>query len=164
MDDTPSVEATAFPPPYTYTPPTWPPPSGGAPVTTPEMGPITNPTPYGSPQTATINANPPNPPAGYPPPFGSLKGTTYPQSVGTGRNGQNQGPSNQLPPLTRPWEVGPIAADPAISAIKPPPKMGPGPQNITPAMWEAGPLPGNPFPKSTLPAGSWLDGFSSTPL
>lgn len=42
--------------------PTWPPPSGGAPVTTPEMGPILNPYPYGSTQQANISIGNPAPP------------------------------------------------------------------------------------------------------
>ena len=45
--DQSSIDLLAMPagfPPF----PTWPPPSGGAPVTAWELGPITNPYPYGS--------------------------------------------------------------------------------------------------------------------
>jgi hypothetical protein len=116
------IEAQTFvPAPF----PTWPPPSGGAPVTTPELGPISNPIPYGSTQTGTINATPP------PPPYHTT-GIRYPQKMPTGANGQNQGPGFGLPALTKPWEVGPIKADPATSAIKPTPIMGPGPQGTPP--------------------------------
>src|SRR6516225_7438393 len=104
MNNDPEVEAATFvPPPF----PTWPPPSGGAPFPGNELGPITN--PY--------------------PPFLAMK---YPQSGGVGNNGQNQGGSYQLPKPTKPWEVGPIASDPTISAIKPTPIMGPGPQGTSP--------------------------------
>jgi hypothetical protein len=118
----PQIEATAFvPAPF----PTWPPPSGGAPVTTPELGPITNPFPYGSPQGANISTAPPVPQHPY-------SSTFYPKKMPTGANGQNQGAVNQLPPMTKPWEVGPIKASPSISAISPTPIMGPGPQGTPP--------------------------------
>jgi len=113
--------ATFVPPPF----PTWPPPSGGAPVTTPELGPITNPYPYGSTQVATISATPP------PPPYRTTA-IRYPQLMPVGANGQNQGGVYQLPPMTKSWEVGPIAASPSISQIKPTPVMGPGPQGTPP--------------------------------
>lgn len=160
--DEPSVAPAAYPPSYTYTPPTWPPPSGGAPVSTPELGPITNPFPYGTTQTPNISTAPPSPPPGYPPPFGPLKGTSYPMKMPVGANGQNQGPGYGLPATTKPWEVGPIKADPSISAGKPPYIMGPGPQGAQP--YEVGPIAGTPPPGTTFPAGSYLDGFSSTPL
>jgi hypothetical protein len=112
MNEDPQVEATTFvPPPF----PTWPPPSGGAPVTTPEMGPVTNPYPYGSPQPANISTVQP------PPPYNAIK---YPQRYGVGTSGQNQ--PQQLPPVNRPWETGPLKADPKISQISPAPIMGPG--------------------------------------
>jgi|SRR6516225_1082498 hypothetical protein len=120
MNNDPEVEAATFvPPPF----PTWPPPSGGAPFPGNELGPITNPYPYGTTQPANINTGNPVPP------FLAMK---YPQSGGVGNNGQNQGGSYQLPKPTKPWEVGPIASDPTISAIKPTPIMGPGPQGTSP--------------------------------
>lgn len=113
----------AFPPAYPGSKPgSWPPPSGGAPVTTPEMGPITNPFPYGSTQTANISTAPPNPPGGWPPPFGPRPGTYFPSKMPP-NNGQVQ---PQLPIPNIPWEVGPLKADPSISAGKPPYIMGPG--------------------------------------
>jgi hypothetical protein len=127
--DIPQVEVQAFvPAPF----PTWPPPSGGAPVTNPELGPITNPFPYGSTQGPNISTSPPSPPAGIPIPWGPLPGTFYPKKMPTGANGQNQGAANQLPPMTKNWEVGPIKASPSISAISPTPIMGPGPQGTPP--------------------------------
>lgn len=120
----PQVEAAAsgtYPPAF----PSWPVPSGGYPVTTPELGPITNPYPYGSTQGANISTSPPAPPHPY-------KSTFYPTKMPVGANGQNQGPGYGLPPVTKPWEVGPIKADPSISAIKPAPIMGPGPQGTPP--------------------------------
>lgn len=120
-----AISQQAFPPSYTYTPPPWPPPSGGAPFVGNELGPILNPYPYGTTQGANISTSPPAPPAGYPPPFGSMPGTTYPQRMPGGANGQNQGGVYQLPKPTPPWEVGPIAAPPSISAGNPPYSMGP---------------------------------------
>ena len=103
--------------------PSWPPPSGGAPVSTPEMGPITNPFPYGTTQTANINtANPA-------PPFSAM---LYPQKMPLGANGQNQGPGNALPPTTKNWESGQLKASPSISAGNPPYQMGPGAIGIPP--------------------------------
>lgn len=154
----PSVETAAYPPPYNYTVPPWPPPSGGAPVSTPETGPVANPSYAGQTQTPTVPISPPLVP-GYPPPFGSQKGTTYPQKMPVGHNGQNQGASNALPVSTKPWETGPQAANPFYSQISPPPIMGPGPQGAQP--YEQGPLAGNPAPGRSFPAGSYLDGFSS---
>jgi hypothetical protein len=112
MNEDPTIEATTFvPPPF----PVWPPPSGGAPFPGTELGPITNPYPYGSPQPANISTVQP------PPPFNGIK---YPQSAGIGKNGQNQ--PQHLPPDNRPWETGPLKASPSISQIQPPPIMGPG--------------------------------------
>jgi hypothetical protein len=62
--------------------PTWPPPSGGAPVTAWELGPITNPFPYGGGQTANISTAPPSPAHPYP-------STFYPKRMPP-LNGQNQ--------------------------------------------------------------------------
>ena len=95
--------------------PTWPPPSGGAPITTPETGPVTNPYPYGSTQPANISTVQP------PPPYNGIK---YPQRYALASNGQNQPQS--LPANNRPMETGPMKADPKISMISPPPIMGPG--------------------------------------
>lgn len=105
--------------------PTWPPPSGGAPITTPELGPILSPYPYGGGQTPYIATATPYPPGGV------WKGTFYPTKMPPS-NGQNQGSVNQLPPMTKNWEVGPIKAPPSISAISPPAIMGPGPQGVPP--------------------------------
>jgi hypothetical protein len=105
--------------------PTWPPPSGGAPATTPELGPITNPFPYGSAQTPNISIAPPSPVHPY-------SSTFFPKKMPSGANGQNQGGSFQLPPMTKNWEVGPIKAPPSISAISPSPIMGPGAQGTPP--------------------------------
>lgn len=119
------ITPAAYPPSYTYTAPTWPPPSGGAPFAGNELGPIMNPYPYGTGQTANISTNPPAPPSGWPPPWGALKATSFPQKMPSGANGQNQGGAYQLPKPTPPWEVGPIAAPPSISAGNPPYSMGP---------------------------------------
>lgn len=114
------IEAAAYvPPPF----PTWPPASGGAPVLTPELGPVLNPYPYGSTQGPNISTANPAPP---------WLATFYPTKMPAGANGQNQGASNQLPPMTKNWEVGPLKADPKISAISPTPVMGPGPQGTPP--------------------------------
>jgi len=121
IDPQAAVAPMYVPPPF----PAWPPPSGGYPNTNPELGPIVNPIPYGSSQPSSINQNPPNPPHPY-------KSTFYPQKMPTGANGQNQGGSFQLPPITKPWEVGPIKASPSISAISPTPIIGPGPQGTPP--------------------------------
>jgi hypothetical protein len=120
-----SVEAAAANPPYPPPFPTWPPSSGGYPVTTPELGPILNPIPYGSTQTGNISTSPPPPSHPYP-------STFFPKKMPVGANGQNQGASNQLPPMTKNWEIGPIAAPKTLSAISPAPIMGPGPQGTPP--------------------------------
>ena len=118
----PQIEALAAgPQPF----PNWPPNSGGYPVLTPELGPITNPFPYGSPQGANISTANPYPPGGI------WKGTFYPAKMPP-LNGQNQGGANQLPPMTKNWEAGPIKAPPSLSAISPTPIMGPGPQGTPP--------------------------------
>jgi hypothetical protein len=72
----------AYPPSYVYTVPPWPPPSGGAPVTTPELGPILNPYPYGSTQGSNISISNPAPP---------FNATFFPDEMEP-KNGQNQGP------------------------------------------------------------------------
>jgi hypothetical protein len=124
--------------------PNWPPNSGGYPNLNPELGPVTNPYPYGTPQTANISiANPA-------PPYLAVR---YPQSYGVGNNGQNQGGSYQLPKSTKPMEVGPIAAPPSISQIQPPPIMGPGPQGQTPFS--------APTITRTFPAGNYIDGLGT---
>jgi hypothetical protein len=117
----PGQLASGYPPPF----PAWPPSSGGYPITAPELGPITNPYPYGSTQTGNISTSPPAPAHPY-------KSTFYPQAMPKGANGQNQGGTYQLPPMTKPWEVGPIKASPSISAGSPPYIMGPGPQGVPP--------------------------------
>jgi hypothetical protein len=151
-NDVPQVGLQAFvPAPF----PTWPPPSGGAPVTTPELGPITNPFPYGSTQGANISTAPPSPAHPWP-------GTFYPKQMPTGQRGQNQGGIYQLPPRSRPLEVGPIKASPLLSQIQPPPLMGPAPQGAQLQVWEMGPIAGQPVPGRSFPAGSYLDGFSSS--
>jgi hypothetical protein len=78
------IVPAAYPPSYVYTVPPWPPPSGGAPVTTPELGPILNPYPYGSTQGANISIAPPVPQHPY-------SSTFFPKKMATGANGQNQG-------------------------------------------------------------------------
>ena len=91
--------------------PTWPPPSGGAPVTTPELGPVTNPFPYGGGQTANINTANPYPPGGV------WKATFFPTKMPSGATGQNQ--NQQLPPW--PWPakmtVLPDKAPPSLSKL-----------------------------------------------
>jgi hypothetical protein len=117
--DAEAEAATYSPPPF----PTWPPPSGGAPVVNPEQGPILNPYPYGSTQGANINtANPA-------PPFSAM---AYPHKMTPGTNGQNQGSSNALPPMTKSMEGGPALANPFYSQIQPPPILGPGAQGTPP--------------------------------
>lgn len=79
-DDNLQVEAQTFvPAPF----PTWPPPSGGAPVLTPELGPIMSPFPYGGGQTANIAIAGPAP---------IKNATKYPMAMPKGANGQNQAP------------------------------------------------------------------------
>jgi hypothetical protein len=119
FDDAELEVASYVPPPF----PTWPPPSGGAPVSGPEQGPILNPYPYGSVQGANIStANPASAPYA----------TGYPTKMPPGANGQNQGAANALPPMTKPMEGGPAFANPFYSAISPMPILGPGPQGVPP--------------------------------
>jgi hypothetical protein len=110
------VALNYVPPPF----PTWPPPNGGAPFSGTELGPVTNPNPYGTTQPANISTANPAPPN---------LAVRYPQSGGVGVGGQNQ---MQLPKGTKPIEVGPIPAPTTISAISPTPIMGPGPQGTPP--------------------------------
>lgn len=63
--------------------PTWPPPSGGAPVTVWEQSPKINPFPYGSTQGANISIAPPVPQHPY-------SSTFFPKKMPTGASGQNQ--------------------------------------------------------------------------
>lgn len=99
----------------TYTPPTfptWPPPSGGAPVTNWELGPITNPYPYGTSQPANISMA-----SGLQPshPYAS---TFFPQKMPTGANGQNQAAPANWPTWPRAKITTlPDKADPATSRI-----------------------------------------------
>jgi hypothetical protein len=142
------VEAFAYtPPPF----PTWPPPSGGAPVTAPELGPITNPYPYGSPQTANISIAGPAPSHPY-------KSTFYPQKMPSGATGQNQPQQGSMPvwPHSKVCVL-PDKASPLLSQIQPAPRMGPGPQSLT---WETGVGRVGPASK-TFPVGSWIDGYGN---
>ena len=75
------IQALAGLPPF----PTWPPPSGGAPVTQWEQSPKLNPFPYGGGQTANISIAPPVPQHPY-------ASTFYPKRMPNGANGQNQAP------------------------------------------------------------------------
>ena len=133
--------------------PTWPPPSGGAPVTTPEQGPILNPYPYGKPQGANISTGSPAP---------APLATGYPYAMPP-LNGQNQKQSLPVWPWPARMNVLPDKASPLISQIQPPPMMGPG--TGIPAM-ESGPLAGTPAPAKTFPAGSFIDGYGNliTPM
>jgi hypothetical protein len=130
--------------------PTWPPPSGGAPVTAWEMGPILNPYPYGSPQPANISSSPPAPAH----PWGA---TFFPKKIAA-TSGQNQ-PGGTLPawPHSRVCVL-PDKASPSLSAISPAPRFGPGPQSLS---WEVGPIAGNPAPGTTFPAGHYIDGLGT---
>jgi hypothetical protein len=142
------IAAQAYvPPPF----PTWPPPSGGAPVTVWETGPITNPFPYGSTQTANISIAGPAP---------IKKATYFPQKMPVGANGQNQPQSLPAWPHSR-VNVLPDKASPTISQITPAPLMGPAPQAAQMARWEGGPVAGNPAPGTTFPAGHYLDGLGT---
>jgi hypothetical protein len=147
MNDDPQIAAQAFvPAPF----PTWPPPSGGAPVTQWELGPITNPVPYGGGQTSKINIAPPIPSHPYP-------STFFPQKMPAGANGQNQ--KQSLPPLPVGRDcVLPDKANPSISAISPPPIMGPG--SATPHLL-ASQIGRNGPAIKTFPAGSYIDGYGN---
>jgi hypothetical protein len=145
----PQVGAQAFvPAPF----PTWPPPSGGAPVTAWELGPITNPFPYGSPQGPNISTAPPSPVHPY-------SSTFYPKKMPTGANGQNQAPPANWPtwPHSR-VNVLPDKASPSLSAISPPPIMGPGsaqPHLLASQIGRNGPV------SRTFPPGSYIDGYGN---
>src|SRR4029077_1616166 len=87
--------------------PTWPPPSGGAPVTAWELGPITNPFPYGQGQTPNISTAPPAP---------LKKATYFPQRMPNGANGQNQKQSLPVWPHAK-FNTLPDKASPTLSKI-----------------------------------------------
>ena len=128
--------------------PTWPPPSGGAPFPGTEQGPILNPYPYGSPQGANISIANPAPP---------FNATFFPHRIPP-RNGQNQSPPAGWPawPHAR-FNTLPDKASPSISAIHPPPLLGPGP-GLPPR--EAG-ISSPSQPARTFPAGSYIDGYGN---
>lgn len=89
--------------------PTWPPPNGGQPFSGTELGPITNPFPYGTTQTANISISNPAPPS---------NGTRYPQSQGIALNGQNQAPPSGWPTWpTIKFNVLPDKANPLVSQL-----------------------------------------------
>ena len=147
MNDEPHVEAQAAGlPPF----PTWPPPSGGAPVTAPELGPITNPYPYGSTQTANIAIAGPAP---------IKNATKYPQKMPTGANGQNQAPPANWPtwPHSR-FNTLPDKASPSTSAISPPPLMGPGSGGVHLTQSQISRVGAA---VKTFPAGSYIDGYGN---
>lgn len=130
--------------------PTWPPPSGGAPVVTPEMGPIMSPYPYGGGQTANISTAQPAP---------LPKATGFPQAMPKGVNGQNQAPPPNWPvwPHAR-FNTLPDKANPVTSQIQPPPIMGPGTSGghlLSSQIQRVGPA------VKTFPAGSYIDGAGS---
>jgi hypothetical protein len=143
------IEAVAFvPAPF----PTWPPPSGGAPVTAWELGPITNPFPYGSTQGANISTAPPALVHPYP-------STFFPKRMPIGATGQNQPQQGSMPawPHAR-VNVLPDKASPSISAISPPPIMGPGSGVVhlmASQVGRVGPV------SRTYPAGSFIDGYGN---
>jgi hypothetical protein len=87
--------------------PTWPPPSGGAPVSIPEMGPVLNPYPYGSTQTSKISTVKPMPP------FNAM---LYPDEMEP-LNGQNQPQSLPVWPWPAKMTVLPDKAPPSLSQI-----------------------------------------------
>jgi hypothetical protein len=87
--------------------PTWPPPSGGAPVTAWEMGPITNPFPYGGGQTANISIANPAPPK---------LATRFPKAMPPGANGQNQKQSLPVWPHAK-FNTLPDKASPNLSKL-----------------------------------------------
>jgi hypothetical protein len=96
--------------PYVQPPfPTWPPPSGGAPVTAWELGPITNPFPYGGGQTANISTAPPSPTHPYP-------STFFPKKMPSGATGQNQKQSLPAWPHAK-FNTLPDKASPSLSKI-----------------------------------------------
>jgi hypothetical protein len=130
--------------------PSWPPPSGGAPVTAWEMGPITNPFPYGTTQQANISIAPPVPQHPY-------SSTFFPKKMATGANGQNQKQSLPALPVGRDCVL-PDKASPSISAISPPPIMGPGSGGVHLTQSQVGRMG---TVGRTFPAGSYLDGLGT---
>lgn len=128
--------------------PTWPPPSGGAPVTAWELGPIQNPYPYGSGQTANISISGPAP---------VKNATKYPMKMPVGATGQNQNQSLPAWPHTRVCTL-PDKASPTISAISPAPIMGPGSGGVhllASQVSRVGTV------GRTFPAGSAIDGLGT---
>jgi hypothetical protein len=132
--------------------PTWPPPSGGAPVVTWELGPITSPIPYGGGQTPVINAAPPLPTHPYP-------STFFPKKMPSGANGQNQSPPANWPtwPHSK-VNVLPDKASVTTSQITPPPIMGPSSTPVHLLASQIGRL--GPATK-TFPAGAYIDGLGT---
>lgn len=109
MNEPPQIEEYASVSPSAF--PAWPPPSGGAPVTTPELGPILNPYPYGSTQTANISMAPPTPVHPY-------SSTFFPKRMPTGANGQNQPQQGSMPAYPHnKFNVLPDKAPPSLSQI-----------------------------------------------
>jgi hypothetical protein len=100
--DDPQVEAAYTPPPF----PAWPPPSGGYPNTVSEMGPVTNPYPYGTPQNANIAIGGPAP----------IKNATHWPDPMPPLNGQNQSPPSGWPVWSG-WCTLPDKAPPSLSQI-----------------------------------------------
>jgi hypothetical protein len=129
--------------------PTWPPPSGGAPIIIPEDGPDKFATRYGGSQQSTINSSPPAPAHPWP-------STFFPKKLAP-TSGQNQPQS--LPPWPHAsFNVLPDKASPSISAISPPPTMGPSstvPHLTASQIGRVGPI------VRKFPAGSYLDGLGS---
>lgn len=121
--------------------PTWPPPSGGAPFPGTELGPITNPYPYGSPQPANISIANPAP----------LPNATFFPDEMEPSVGQNQ--KQSLPAW--PWPSSnvnlPDKAPPSISAISPTPPPAPAAQ--------PGPHKVVVLNPPVFPAGSYIDGY-----
>lgn len=142
----PQVEALAAAlPPF----PTWPPPSGGAPVTQVEQSPKLNPFPYGSPQGANISTAPPSPVHPY-------ASTFFPKKMPPA-TGQNQPQTLPAWPHSR-VTVLPDKASPLISAISPLPIMGPGSvatHLLASQVARVGAV------VRTFPAGSYIDGYGN---
>jgi len=143
----PQIEAAAF---VLPTFPTWPPPSGGAPVTVWEQSPKINPFPYGSPQTANISTAPPSPVHPY-------SSTFFPKKMPTGANGQNQPQTLPTLPHSR-FNVLPGRASPLFSAMSPLPIMGPG---ATVTHLTASQVGRMGTSGRTFPAGSYIDGYGN---
>jgi hypothetical protein len=100
----PMFDPLAVSAPLTF--PTWPPPSGGAPVTAWELGPIVNPFPYGTTQPANISTAPPAP---------LKKATYFPQGMPP-KSGQNQPQTLPAWPHAK-FNVLPDKASPALSKL-----------------------------------------------